>query len=145
DSGAIVTLDASTGEILGSTPVEGAQSVSLRPPWRATNVNAVGEGSVPPGGGRGDGPGSWSVTTPLGGPAPVPGPTLATLPRTRVLVGLAAGFYGTNVLAGWDLDPGCPTTAPPGTCTPALLTQLDGVPTTPSVSSDDATAYVATS
>src|SRR5215475_6950544 len=30
DSGAIVTLDATTGDIIGSTAVEGAQSVSLR-------------------------------------------------------------------------------------------------------------------
>jgi outer membrane protein assembly factor BamB len=145
DSGAVVSVDAATGQILGTTSLEGARSVTLRPPWRAINVDGLVEGSVPGGGVRVDGPVSWFVTTHFGGTAPVPGPTPATLTSSRVLVGLAAGFYGTDVLAGWDLDPGCPSTVPPGMCTPDLRTQLDGAPTTPSVAGDEATVYVGTS
>lgn len=147
DSGAIVSLAAADGHLVGQTPRNGPMAVTARSPWRVSAANGFVEATLPFSGVNVAGPVSWFLLTEFGtGPA-APPPTDASLTADRFFVGLGGGFYGANVLDAWDLDRGCPVVGPqqqPGACPPDLRTQLDGRPTTPVIDDAEATVYTAT-
>jgi outer membrane protein assembly factor BamB len=146
DSGGTVRLDAATGAVLGRGGGIGSMFVTRRDPWTVTVSSGLVEGTLPAAGIEVDGPVDWFLIVGFG-VDPVPAPTAATVTSSHFFVGLGGGFYGVDILAAWDLDQGCPAGGPEAqavVCQPDVRTALDGLPTTPVVSDDEATAFVAT-
>jgi outer membrane protein assembly factor BamB len=152
DAGGVVELAAGTGAPTASPPsaTVGALEPIVRDGTRVTPHSGFVEQTLAGSGVLVRAPeGDWSFLVELGGTEPLPAPTSAAMSADRFWVGLAeydpaaiGVGDGTNILGGWGYEP-CSFTLPPP-CSPQVWVDLDGAPTTPVLSGDGATAYVAT-
>ncbi|HEX8803225.1 MAG TPA: PQQ-binding-like beta-propeller repeat protein [Acidimicrobiales bacterium] len=145
DSGGVSHLAAGTGAPAGVDPGIGVRSATLRDPWTVEPFSGFVEGTVAGAGVHVDGPTDWSLLTGFEVGPEIPPPTPAAVTATRFLVGIEDSWFGSDLLAAWNLDAtGCTPTSPVDGCRPVLSVALDGVPTGPVVADGEAVAYVAT-
>jgi len=145
DTGARLELDARTGALRRTAGGLGVEAITLRSPYVVTAFSGFIEGTLAGTGfGVEGGPRPWGVTLALEVAPKLRAPTGPAVTSTRLFVGIERSWFGTNILGGWDLDPGCATVPVPPQCTPQVTTQLDGLPTGPVVADDERTVYVGT-
>jgi outer membrane protein assembly factor BamB len=150
DSGALVRLDAASGAQVGSEGGIGLTGPIRSGDWWVSSFSGFAEQTLGAAGVTVRGPQGTrgSVLTGYEINTAVPAPTPPAVTRDRFYVGLETYWDGRDLLAAWPLA-GPPAGSPCGDspipgCAPAVRTQLDGIPTTPVVSSDESTVYVAT-
>lgn len=145
DDGGRLVLDASSGAVVSSSGGIGIETITLRDPYVVTAFSGFVEQTLAGTGfGVTGGAHPWGQTLALEVAPKLRAPTGPAVSSDRVYVGIERSWYGSNILAGWDLEPGCSVIVPPE-CTPPVKTQLDGLPTGPVLSDDEATVYVGTS
>jgi outer membrane protein assembly factor BamB len=145
DNGGTDVLDTATGTLVDHDFSIGVRSLTLRDPWRVSGYSGFGEGTIAGAGFRVDGPHSFAVLFGFEVGPELPPPTAAAISTDdRLFVGIESSeSFGSDRLAGWDLESECELWTPPEQCQPDVSTQLDGVPTEPVVA-EGGTVYVAT-
>jgi outer membrane protein assembly factor BamB len=145
DWGVREEYDARTGRGIDTNGGLGVGAITARDPWVVATFSGFVEGTVAGSGITVDGPTSWMLLFGFGVQPKLPLPTGPAVASDRLFVGAESSYFGDDILAGWDLSPGCPAGGNPTSCQPDVKTQLDGAPTGPVVADGEQTAYVGTS
>jgi outer membrane protein assembly factor BamB len=152
DSGSIAELDAATGTEAGPGIGPSGTIGHVEPIVRDGTLVAAYSGYVErtlavTGHLVSSSDGEWNVMATIQVSPLLPAPTSPAITSDRFYAGVQdflPDYWGVPggrpILGGWDLEP-CGVTGP---CAPNVWTQLDGAPTTPVASSDEATVFVAT-
>jgi outer membrane protein assembly factor BamB len=144
DTGGREEYDALTGSHIDTAGGLGVGAITTRDPWLATTFSGFVEDTVAGAGIGVEGPSTWGLLFGLEVGPQLPLPTGPAVTADKIYVGISRSWFGDNLLAGWNLSPGCPVGTPPQ-CQPTVKTQLDGVPTGPVVANGERTVYVGTS
>jgi len=145
DAGARVELDARTGTPVRTAGGLGVEAITLRSPVLATAFSGFIEGTLAGTGFGVEGVARpWGLTFVLEVAPKLRAPTGPAVTSTRLFVGIERSWFGSDILGGWDLEPGCAGVPNPPLCAPQVKTQLDGLPTGPVVTDDEQTVFVGT-
>ena len=144
DTGGRSVFAATTGAPVAAAAGLGVEALTLRDPWLVTTFSGFVEGTVAGAGIGVEGPTRWGLTFGLEVGPKLPTPTGPAVTTDRVYVGIDRSWFGNDLLAGWDLAPGCVNIPQPPLCVPQVKAQLDGRPTGPVIADGEQTVYVAT-